>query len=118
MIPGFLFRGITGLPSSIIFSSHCRAAKNPIRVKYRKSPASLPCIPVWQIYNIPQIIFRIIPEELVRGRRKGMTKDEFKEIREAWTELKTIFEEIDALNDPAGIRAVSESSGAQRASVH
>jgi hypothetical protein len=47
-----------------------------------------------------------------------MTKDEFKEIREAWIELKTIFEEIDALNDPAGIRAVSDTSGAQRASVH
>jgi hypothetical protein len=65
MIPGFLFRGITGLPSSIIFSSHCRAVKIPILVKYMKNPDSLPCIPVWQIYNIPQIIFRIIPEELV-----------------------------------------------------
>ena len=45
-----------------------------------------------------------------------MTKDEFKEIREAWTELKAIFDEIDALNDPAGIRAVSDT--AQRASAH
>jgi len=81
-----------------------------------KNPASLPCIPVWQIYNIPQIIFRIIPEELVRGERKIMTMKEFGEIREAWTELKTIFDEIDALNDPAGIRAVSDT--AQRASAH
>jgi len=47
-----------------------------------------------------------------------MTKDEFKEIREAWTELKTIFDEIDALNDPAGIRAVSDTYGAQRVSAH
>ena len=85
-----------------------------------ENPISLPCIPVWQIYNIPQIIFRIIPEELVRGERKSMTKDEFKEIREAWTELKTIFNEIDALNDPAGIRemAVSDTYAAQRASAH
>ena len=85
-----------------------------------KYPASLPCIPVWQIYNILTIKFRIIPEELVRGERKIMTKDEFKEIREAWTELKIIFDEIDALNDPAGIRemAVSGTSAAQRASAH
>jgi hypothetical protein len=49
-----------------------------------------------------------------------MTKDEFKEIREAWTELKTIFDEIDALNDPAGIRemAVSDTYAAQRVSAH
>jgi len=47
-----------------------------------------------------------------------MTKDEFKEIREAWTELKAIFDEIDALNDPAGIRAVSDTYAAQRASTH
>ena len=33
-----------------------------------------------------------------------MTKDEFKEIHEAWMELMVIFDEIDALNDPAGIR--------------
>ena len=45
-----------------------------------------------------------------------MTKDEFKEIREAWTELKIIFDEIDALNDPAGIMVVSDT--AQRASAH
>ena len=81
-----------------------------------KNPVSLPCIPVWQIYNIPQIKFRIIPEELVRGEKKSMTKNEFKEIREAWAELKIIFDEIDALNDPAGIRAVSDT--AQRASAH
>ena len=83
-----------------------------------KNPASLPCIPVWQIYNILTIKFRIIPEELEKGDRKIMTKDEFKEIREAWTELKTIFDEIDALNDPAGIRAVSDTYAAQRASTH
>ncbi len=47
-----------------------------------------------------------------------MTKDEFKEIREAWAELKIIFDEIDALNDPAGIRAASGTSGAHRASAH
>jgi len=35
-----------------------------------ENPVSLPCIPVWQIYNIPPIIFRIIPEELVRGEEK------------------------------------------------
>jgi len=45
-----------------------------------------------------------------------MTKDEFREIREAWTELKTIFDEIDALHDPAGIKVVSDT--AQRASAH
>jgi len=45
-----------------------------------------------------------------------MTKDEFKEIREAWTELKIIFDEIDALNDTAGIKVVSDT--AQRASAH
>ena len=49
-----------------------------------------------------------------------MTKDEFKEIREAWTELKTIFDEIDALNDPARIKgiAVSGTDAAHRASAH
>jgi len=49
-----------------------------------------------------------------------MTKDEFKEIHEAWMELQIIFDEIDALNDPAGIRekAVSGSSAAHRASAH
>jgi hypothetical protein len=36
-----------------------------------KYPVRMPCIPVWQIYNIPQIIFRIIPEELVRGEKKN-----------------------------------------------
>jgi hypothetical protein len=84
-----------------------------------KNPVSLPCIPVWQIYNIPQIIFRIIPEELVRGDRRIMTKDEFREIREAWTELKTIFDEIDELNNTARIKeiAVSGTDAAQRASA-
>jgi hypothetical protein len=47
-----------------------------------------------------------------------MTKDEFKEIREAWTELKAIFDEIDALNNPAGIKAVSDTYGTHRASAH
>jgi hypothetical protein len=83
-----------------------------------KNPASLPCIPVWQIYNIFTIKFRIIPEELEKGDRKTMTKDEFREIREAWTELKTIFDEIDTLNDPAGIKAVSDMYAAHRASAH
>jgi hypothetical protein len=54
----------------------------------------------------------------VRGERKIMTKDEFREIHEAWMELKTIFDEIDALNDPAGITAMADTSGARRASVH
>jgi NADP-dependent 3-hydroxy acid dehydrogenase YdfG len=45
-----------------------------------------------------------------------MTKDEFKEIREAWTELKAIFDEIDALNNPAGIKVVSDT--VQKASAH
>ena len=49
-----------------------------------------------------------------------MTKDEFREICEAWTERNTIFDEIDALNDPAGITemAVSDTYAAQRASAH
>jgi hypothetical protein len=49
-----------------------------------------------------------------------MTKDEFREIHEAWMELMTIFDEIDTLNDPAGIRekAVSGTSSAHRASAH
>jgi hypothetical protein len=49
-----------------------------------------------------------------------MTKDEFSEIHEAWTELMTISDEIDALNDPAGITemAVSDTYGARRASAH
>jgi hypothetical protein len=49
-----------------------------------------------------------------------MTKDEFREIHEAWIELKAIFDEIDALHDPDGIRqmAVSGTSAAKRASAH
>jgi len=49
-----------------------------------------------------------------------MTKDEFREIHEAWMELQTIFDEIDALHDPAGIseKAVSGTSSAHRASAH
>lgn len=49
-----------------------------------------------------------------------MTKDEFKEIREAWTELKAIFDEIDALNNPAGIKemAGSDTHSTHRASAH
>jgi hypothetical protein len=49
-----------------------------------------------------------------------MTKDEFREIHEAWMELQTIFDEIDVLNDPAGIRgkAVYGTSAAHRASAH
>ena len=46
--------------------------------------------------------------------------DEFLEIREAWTELKTIYDEIDALNDPAGTRVMAETDmyGLPRASAH
>jgi hypothetical protein len=49
-----------------------------------------------------------------------MTKDEFSEIHEGWTELMTIFDEIDGLNDPAGISemAVSDTYAAKRASAH
>jgi hypothetical protein len=49
-----------------------------------------------------------------------MTMDEFREINDAWTELKTIFDEIDGLNDPAGISemAVSDAYAAKRASAH
>jgi hypothetical protein len=81
-----------------------------------KNPVSLPCIPVWQIYNIPQIKFRIIPEELVKGEKKSMTMNEFGEIREAWTELMTIYDEIDALSEPADITelAGSDAYAAQR----
>gem|GEM_PF-3222482 len=49
-----------------------------------------------------------------------MTMDEFREIHEAWMELMTIFDEVDALNDPAGITemAVSDTYAAHRASAH
>jgi hypothetical protein len=49
-----------------------------------------------------------------------MTKDEFREIHEAWTELMTISDEIDALNDPAGITemAVPDAYAARIASAH
>jgi hypothetical protein len=49
-----------------------------------------------------------------------MTMDEFREINEAWTELKTIFEEIDGLNDPAGNTemAVPDTYPARIASAH
>jgi len=49
-----------------------------------------------------------------------MTKDEFREIHEAWIELKAIFDEIDALHDPDVIRqmAVSGTAAAKRASAH
>jgi hypothetical protein len=36
-----------------------------------KYPVGMPCIPVWQIYNILTIKFSIIPEELVRGEKKN-----------------------------------------------
>ena len=83
------------------------------------NPVSLPCIPVWQIYNIPQIKFRYIPEELGRGDRKIMTYDEFREIHEVWAELKTIFDENDGWNDSASITgiAVSGPNVVQRAST-
>ena len=49
-----------------------------------------------------------------------MTMDEFREINETWTELKTIFDEVDALNDPAGITemAVSDTYAARKATAH
>jgi hypothetical protein len=49
-----------------------------------------------------------------------MTKDEFSEIHEAWTELMTIYDEIDGLNDPAGITgmAVPDAYAARIASAH
>jgi hypothetical protein len=86
----------------------------------QENPVSLPCIPVWQIYNILTIKFRIVPEELVRGERKIMTMDEFSEIHEGWTELMTIFDEIDGLNEPAGVTemAVPDAYSAKRASAH
>jgi len=45
-----------------------------------------------------------------------MTMNEFGEIREAWTELMTIYDEIDALNEPADITelAGSDAYAAQR----
>lgn len=47
-----------------------------------------------------------------------MTKDEFKEIHECWAELKTCFDEIDALNAEAasGIAAFT-AAAAQTASA-
>jgi hypothetical protein len=48
-----------------------------------------------------------------------MTNAEFREIHEVWVELKTIFDEIDELNDTARIKgsAVSGTDAAQRASA-
>ena len=45
-----------------------------------------------------------------------MTMNEFGEIREAWTELKTIYDEIDALSEPAGTTELvgSDAYAAQR----
>jgi hypothetical protein len=89
-------------------------------IKIQKNPVRMPCIPVWQIYKMLTIKFRIVPEELVRGERKIMTMDEFSEIHEGWTELMTIFDEIDGLNDPAGITgmAVPDAYAARIASAH
>jgi hypothetical protein len=49
-----------------------------------------------------------------------MTMEEFGEIREAWTELKMIFDEIEALNESAGIGEMPEidAYGLPRASAH
>jgi hypothetical protein len=49
-----------------------------------------------------------------------MTREEFSEIHEEWTELMTIFDEIDGLNDPPGITemAVPDAYAAKRASAH
>jgi hypothetical protein len=49
------------------FFSPYYSGKNLSIIIINENPVSLPCIPVWQIYNIPQIKFRIIPEELVKG---------------------------------------------------
>jgi len=49
------------------FFSPYYSGKNPASIIINENSVSLPCILVWQIYNIPQIIFRIIPEELVKG---------------------------------------------------
>ncbi|MCK9593105.1 MAG: hypothetical protein M0Q91_13955 [Methanoregula sp.] len=38
-----------------------------------------------------------------------MTKKEFREIYEVWAELKTIFDEIDRLNDSASIKGIEVS---------
>jgi hypothetical protein len=36
-----------------------------------------------------------------------MTSDEFREIRECWAELKTCFDEIDALNAEEGGKGIA-----------
>jgi hypothetical protein len=48
-----------------------------------------------------------------------MTYDEFGEIREVWAELRTIYDEIDELNDPAGVTGIEVfgTDAAQRAST-
>jgi len=49
------------------FFSPYYSSKNLSIIIINENPASLPCIPVWQIYNILRIKFRIIPEELEKG---------------------------------------------------
>jgi hypothetical protein len=48
------------------FFSPYYSGKDLIIIIIHENPVSLPCIPVWQIYNILTIKFRTIPEELVR----------------------------------------------------
>jgi hypothetical protein len=52
------------------FFSPCYSGKNLPVIIIHENPVSLPCIPVWQIYNMLTIKFRIMPEELVREREK------------------------------------------------
>jgi hypothetical protein len=61
---------INGLPYTILFSPYY-SDKNFIIIIINENPVSLPCIPVWQIYNILTIKFRIIPEELEKGEKKN-----------------------------------------------
>jgi hypothetical protein len=101
------------------FFLHTIAVKNLFIIILNQNFLGLPCIPVWQIYNILTIKFRFNQKNWL-GEKKVMTKDEFSEIHEGWTELMTIFDEIDGLNDPAGISemAVSDTYAAKRASAH
>jgi len=52
------------------FFSPYYSGKNLSIIIINENPVSLPCIPVWQIYNILTIKFRIIPEELEKEIEK------------------------------------------------
>jgi len=52
------------------FFSPDLSRKNLAGLIIHEKTVILPCIPVWQIYNILTIKFRNIPEELVREREK------------------------------------------------